>query len=284
MNTLISEQNPLRLRVRLKTVIAGLVGIIGVTGAFVSVYANIIAAIGTLITYITVSIALMTHYSTSLAEYQADINEAHIELASLHSIDYQYEIDIQTFEAEKTSEENALAEIEKRISGINVNIAHEQSNIDYCNRMLSQQLSGSTADHWIEKRKRHRQELARWQQELSNADQDKAMKESSIESLESKIFSKKIDRSLNQEEISRVSSNIEAWREKETFILQCLSAEAAKLVELVNELQGLRDQRTRLENRIRAINTELQDETLSPDKREQLKTERGNLIEILYGP
>ena len=190
MNVLISEQNSLRLRARIKTVIAGLVGIIGVTGAFILTYAaGIIAAIGTIITYIGVCIALMTHYSASMKEYQADIDEAEIELSSLLSIDYQYEIDIQNLEVEKTSEENALAEIEKRISGINVNIAHEQSNIDYYNRMLSQQLSGSTADHWIQKRDRHRQELARWQQELSNASQDKAMKESSIQSLESKIFS-----------------------------------------------------------------------------------------------
>ncbi len=110
------------------------------------------------------------------------------------------------------------------------------------------------------------------------------MKESSIQNLESKIFSKKIDRSLNQEEISRVSSNIDAWIEGRDFIQKCLSAEAAKLVELTNELQGLRDQQTRLENRIREINTELQDENLPPEKREQLETERDNLVEILYGP
>ena len=122
MNTLIREQNSLRLRAGLKTVIAGLVGIIGVTGAFISTSAaGIIAAIGTLITYITVCMALMTHYSTSMTEYQADIDEATNELASLHGIDYQYEIDIQTRETDKTSEENALAKIEKRISGINVN-------------------------------------------------------------------------------------------------------------------------------------------------------------------
>ena len=284
MNTLISEQNSFRLRARLKTVIAGLVGIIGVTGAFISTYANIIAAIGTLITYIGVSIALMTYYSTSMTEYQAEIDEAKIELSLLNGIDYQYEIDIQTLEAEKASEESVLAEIEKRISGININIAHEQSYIAYCNQMLSQQLSGSTADYWIKKRKGHRRGLARWQQELSNADQDKATKESSIRGLESKIFSKKIDRSLNQEEISRVSSNITAWIEKKEFILACLSAEAAKLVELTNELQGLRNQQTRLENRIREINTELQGENLPPDKREELETERNNLIEILYGP
>ena len=284
MNTLISEQNSLRSGAKIKTFIAGLVGIIGVTGGIVSTYANIIAAIGTLITYIGVSLGLMTYYSTSMTGYQADIDEAKIELASLHGIDYQYEIDIQTLESEKTSEENALAKIEKRISGINVNIAHEESNIDYCNRMLSQQLSGSTADYWIKKRKKHRQDLAQWQQEVSNADQDKAMKESSIQSLESKILSKKIDRSLNQEEISRVSSNIDAWIEKKDFVLKCLSAEAAKLVELTTELQNLRDQKTRLENRITEINMELMDENLPSDKREQLETERNNLVEILYGP
>ena len=285
MNTLIREQNSLRLRAGLKTVIAGLVGIIGVTGAFISTSAaGIIAAIGTLITYITVCMALMTHYSTSMTEYQADIDEATNELASLHGIDYQYEIDIQTRETDKTSEENALAKIEKRISGINVNIAHEQSNIDYCNRMLSQQLSGSTADHWIQKRDGHQQELARWQAELSSAEADKSMKESSIQSLISQISSKKLDRSLNQEEISRVSSNINAWIEKRDFILQCLSGQAAELVKLTTELQGLRDQKTRLENRIREINTELQDENLSSDKREQLETERNTLVEILYGP
>lgn len=89
---------------------------------------------------------------------------------------------------------------------------------------------------------------------------------------------------MNQEEISRVSSNIDAWGEKRDFILSCLSGQAAQLVELTTELQNLRGQKPRLENHIREINTELQDENLPPEKREQLDTERDNLVEILYGP
>lgn len=273
-----------RARVKTKHVIGSIVGIVCAMTTFLAAYGALIAAISTTLTLIGVAQALILKYSTSMSGYQDKVGNAIIELSALNATDYAYEIEIQNLEDQKTAEEDALALIEQKISGINVNIGHEQSNIAYCNYMLSQQLSGSTADHWIKKRKEHRKALAGWQSKLSSAEADKAMKESSISSLGSQIFTKKFERSHIQEEISRVSSNIVSWTERIVFIQGKISGEQAKLVELTERVEGLEGIKERTVSRISAINTELEDENLPPATREQLESERSSLFQILYGP
>ena len=200
-------------------------------------YNYLIQDIATVINPLTATIHLI---SNTIVEYEDSIANDKRDLVPLLNNVTVLTNEIGNLESQKRSAESTISTLETEIRGIDVDIAHENETISTANYYISNpNVHPNVREYWRNRRSTAQTQIANLQEQRLTASTILGIEQENVRSLAGQISSKKLERAIIQEDISRISQNIAMKRERIQFQRILLTQKQTEYLDAILRLQEI---------------------------------------------